>query len=175
MDITDKLRYKIDQRALELYERGHLNDDIDNINIRSDINKLLLPYQILHTFNMINALKNNKVVIDGSYTGTGKTFTTAASCAQLNLTVVVICPKSIISSWKNILDLFKVKSIMIVNYETIRSLKYIDKNGDKKECPYIKKVNGNFIWDFSTHSSKGKDIVMIFDEVHKCKNKNSIN
>ena len=127
MDITERLRYKIDQRAYELFEKGHMNDDVYNINIRPDIEKKLMHYQILHTFNMITALKNNKVVVDGSYTGTGKTYTTAAMCAQLGYAAAVICPKSIIGAWKKILKLFGVECIMIVNYEMIRTFKFIIK------------------------------------------------
>lgn len=174
MNITDRLRHKIDQRALELFEKGHANDDIDNINIRDDIAKKLMSYQILHTFNMITAMKNNKVVIDGSYTGTGKTFTTAAACAQLGYSVVVICPKSIIGAWKNVLALFGVECIMVVNYEMIRTLKYRDVNGKKVDCPYVKKENSTFVWDFSSHP-KGKNVMMIYDEVHRCKNHKSLN
>jgi superfamily II DNA or RNA helicase len=174
MDITDRLRYKISQRALDLFERGHTNTDINNINIRPDITKKLMNYQILHTFNMISALKNNKIVIDGSYTGTGKTYTTAAACAQLGYTAVVFCPKSIIATWKNILTLFGVKFIMVVNYEMIRSCKYRLDDGKKVDCPYVKKNNGTFEWDFSSHPN-GKNVLIIFDEVHRCKNYKSLN
>ena len=174
MDITDRLRYKISQRALDLFERGHTNNDINNINIRPDIAKQLMNYQILHTFNMISALKNNKIVIDGSYTGTGKTYTTAAACAQLGYTAVVFCPKSIIASWKNILNMFGVKYIMVVNYEMIRSCKYRSDDGKKIDCPYVKKNNGSFEWDFSSHPN-GKNVLIIFDEVHRCKNYKSLN
>jgi superfamily II DNA or RNA helicase len=174
MDITDRLRHKIDQRALELFEKGHANDDIDNINIRDNIAKKLMNYQILHTFNMITAMKNNRVVIDGSYTGTGKTFTTVAACAQLGYSAVVVCPKSIVGTWKNVLKLFDVDCIMVVNYEMIRALKYKDVNGKKVDCPYVKKENNTFIWDFSSHPN-GKNVMMIYDEVHRCKNHKSLN
>ena len=126
MDITQHLRFKNDERALQLFEKGHTNDDIDNVNIRNDILNKLLPYQVLHTFNMITAIKNNKLSIDGSFTGTGKTYTTAAACAQLKLYPIIICPKSIIGTWKNILKIFKVEYIMVINYELIRNLKYHD-------------------------------------------------
>ena len=174
MNITDQLRFKVQQRALELFEKGHTSNDMDNVQMRNDITKKLMNYQILHTFNMITALKNNNVVIDGSYTGTGKTYTTAAACAQLGYSAVVICPKSIIAIWKNVLELFGVKCIMAVNYEMIRSLKYRDASGKKVDCPYVKRENGIFIWDFSSHPN-GKNVLMIFDEVHKCKNHKSLN
>src|SRR5438477_12289240 len=110
-NISERLRQKNEQRALDLFEKGHLNDDIINIDIRGDILKKLHPHQILHTFNMITSVKNNKVSLDASYMGTGKTYTTAAVCAQLKLIVFVLCPKSIINMWNNILKFFNVPCI----------------------------------------------------------------
>jgi superfamily II DNA or RNA helicase len=174
MSINQHLKEKINKRVLELFDKAHQNNDIQNINIRGDIMQKLLPYQTLHTFNMITALKNNTIVIDGSFTGTGKTYTTAAACAQLKLVPFVICPKSIISTWKNVLKLFGLDYIAVINYDSIRSLKYFDENGERVTCPYIKKDNNTFIWDFSSHPNR-QNIVMIFDEVHKCKNHKSLN
>jgi len=162
MNISDHLRTKIEKRALELFEKGHTNDDIDNINIRKDISKKLLSYQTLHTFNMIVAVNHNLITVDGSYTGTGKTYTTAAVCAQLGLIPFVICTMSIMNRWKDVLDYFGVEYVAIVNYESIRSLKYRNKDGKKVECPYIKKQDGQFVWDFSSNP-KAKNIVIIFD------------
>ena len=73
----------------EIFEKGHIHNEIHNImnsmNIHRYIQDKLLPYQTLHTINMISAVRDNMVSIDGSYTGTGKTYTTLAVCAQLNL------------------------------------------------------------------------------------------
>jgi SNF2 family DNA or RNA helicase len=186
MSINQNLRNKIDQRAYELFEKGHQNDDVKNVNIRPNILSKLMPYQTLHTFNMINAIKNNTVSIDASYTGTGKTYTTGASCAQLDLIPFVICPKSIVNVWKSVMKSFNVKPLTVVNYETIRGLKYFDQNGCKVDCPYIRhkntnddgqtgdKKSGSFIWDFSSHPQRDR-IIIIFDEAHRCKKSASLN
>lgn len=176
MDISEHLQNKVHQRILELFENGHNNDDILNLNIKKPILDKLLPYQILHVFNMITAVKNNMVSIDSSYTGTGKTYTTIATCAQLGLVPFVICPKSIVSVWRNVISTFGIDCVTVVNYEAIRSMKYDDKDikGRKIDCPYIKKKDSGFEWDFSTHPKKDK-IVFIFDEVHRCKNSKSLN
>ena len=172
--------YKINQRILdqrinELFERGHIDNDIKNITIRKNILNKLYPYQILHTFNMITALKNNQVVIDASYTGTGKTHTTIAACAQLNLIPFIICPKSAIHIWIEVIKLFGIEHISVVNYDLIRCLKYYDKRTNIKNCPYLeKKGNMEYVWNFSSHD-KAKNIIMIFDEVHKCKNYKTLN
>ena len=178
MDITQRLRDKIDQRVFDLFNKGHNDNDIDNINIRTDIANKLYPYQTLHTFNMITSLKNNNCVIDGSYTGTGKTYTTIATCAQLDLIPVIICPKNVISCWTDVINLFKIKSLFVVNYENIRSLNYLAINNDNDivPCPYISKQNDTFVWNFSSLSQYDqKRIVFIFDEAQKCKNHNSLN
>lgn len=174
MSISEQLRQKIQLRMLGLFEKAHNNDDIMNLDIKQNILDKLLPHQTLHTFNMITAIKNNIVVFDGSYTGTGKTYTTAATCAQVNLIPFVICTKSIISIWKNVLELFGLEYVAVINYESIRSLKYNDDAGKKVSCPYIRKIEGRFEWDFTSHPKKDK-IVIIFDEVHKCKNQKSLN
>ncbi len=189
--------HKIEKRVYELFEKGHANDDIQNVNIKKEILSELLPYQTLHAFNMITAVKNNKITIDGSYTGTGKTYTTIAICAQLGLKPFIICPKNIISKWKEVCDKFGVECIGIINYESIRSLKYINSEGKKETCPYIKKTDKSYTWDFSSFnqtltvtdqenkSNKGykknksnvplNNAIIIFDEVHKCKNYKSMN
>jgi SNF2 family DNA or RNA helicase len=63
---------------------------------------------------------------------------------------------------------------MVVNYEMIRSLKYKDETGKRVDCPYVKKENGTFVWNFSSHPD-GKNVLMIYDEVHRCKNHKSLN
>src|SRR5579872_1669498 len=174
MSISEHLRDKVKLRVLELFEKGHSNNDIKNLDIKQHILDKLLPYQTLHTFNMINAVRNNTVSFDGSYMGTGKTYTTAAVCAQLGYIPFVICPKSIISVWKRVLTFFGVDYIAVINYECIRELKYKDSTGQIVPCPYIKKNdNGDFEWDFSR--LKKENIIMIFDEVHNCKSHRTLN
>lgn len=176
MNITQQLRDKIDQRVIQLFEKGHTNNDIDNINIRTNIIDKLYPYQTLHTFNIITALKNNNCVVDGSYTGTGKTYTTIAACAQLNLIPIVICTKNVISTWINVINLFNVNSLFVINYENIRSLNYINNDNEIVPCPYIEKLNDTFVWNFSSLPRRDQNkIIIIFDEAHKCKNHNSLN
>lgn len=175
MSLSAHLQNKINLRVLELFEKGHTNNDLMNMDIKKYILDKLLPYQTLHTFNMITAVKNNTVSLDGSCTGTGKTYTTAATCAQIGLIPFIICPKNIIGAWKNILKMFGVEYIAVVNYESIRNLKYKDANGRNIECPYIKKKDsGGFVWDFSSHPN-GKNVVIVFDEVHNCKKHKSLN
>jgi len=69
-------------------------------NISDKIKKELLQYQIGNADNIIRVLQNNGTVLDASDTGTGKTYTAVATCAQLKLNPLIICPKAVMSTWK---------------------------------------------------------------------------
>jgi len=179
---------KIEKRVNDLFLKGYQNNDINNININRDIMAKILPYQNLHVFNMVNALRNHMKIIDGSYTGTGKTYTTIAVCAQLNLIPIIICPKSIIRKWEECCEYFGVRPLMCVNYETIRSGKYFDPNNrmERITCPYIRVNEKNFEWNFDSlddmktprrinYLKTSDRLVFIFDEVHRCKKNTSQN
>ena len=127
------------------------DDYLLNINLKADVSDKLFSYQYRHVFNMMSSFRNNKVVLDGSDTGTGKTYTTVALCKQLRLKPLIICPKSIISNWEMVCKYFNVKPLAIVNYETIKNGKQYDRNGDRIESPYINiddrfEDENRFIW-----------------------------
>lgn len=137
----------------------------------------LLVYQKDHALNLIYILKHNITALDASDTGTGKTFTAIAACAQMKLKPIIICPKSVVSSWKKVCKIFNVKPFMVVNYETIKTGKYYV-NGKRVECPYIKIINKcvdakndiEYKWLLNND-----EFIFIFDEVHKCSNLNTLN
>jgi SNF2 family DNA or RNA helicase len=172
------MNIKVSKHINKLLEGGHKHNEIENItnniNIHRYILDKLLPYQTLHTINMISAVRENMVSIDGSYTGTGKTYTTLAVCTQLNLMPFIICPKSVINKWIEVLGIFNLDYITVVNYETVRNCKMYDKKGNIINCKYIRKDNNKYIWDFKSHI-KHRNIIVIFDEVHKCKNHKTLN
>ena len=164
---------KLNDRLNNILEN---DENIFDIDIRQEISNKLLKYQHLHVFNLLLALKSQNVVLDGSDTGTGKTYTSIAICKQLGLKPFIICPKVIMAKWKNVCRIFKVKPLMTVNYETIKIGK--DYNDDKRTISkFIEKM------DVSTDDKKNitykwslpRRSVIIFDEVHKCQNKNSLN
>ncbi len=145
-----------------------------NINLKKDVSDNLLPYQYRHVFNLMASFRNNRVIIDGSDTGTGKTYTAIAICKQLRLRPFIICPKSIISNWENVCEHFSVKPICVVNYETIKNGKQYDRDGKRVDSPFLtiddRFTDENmFVWKLPRYA------VVIFDEVHKCKNHKTIN
>jgi superfamily II DNA or RNA helicase len=145
--------------------------------------KLLLPYQVQNTENIINILNKNNSVLDASDTGTGKTYSSVCACAILELKPIIICPKAVMSNWKNVCKIFKVKPFFIVNYETLKYCKYYDEKSNRIECPYISikkvKVMDEFGEPKYTEQYEWlklpKDVIFIFDEVHKCSNIHTYN
>lgn len=119
------------------------------------IKNKLLDYQIQHTENLVRILKNNKACLDASDTGTGKTYTAIAACSILNLKPIIICPKTIKSTWKKVCEYFNVIPEIIINYEALktgnnyRNLKLIDKK-----------------YEFEPQDGT----IFIFDEAHRCAN-----
>ncbi len=149
--------------------------------------EFLLPHQIKHTRHLIDILTRKQIAVDVSDTGTGKTYSALSVCKNMNLQPVVICPKALIINWIRVAKIFDVK-LMVSNYEMMKSCKYFDGSYEdyedtKEDCPYF---TPQYKWD----SLKKKDVfekyiynehlvpkhtVFIFDEAHRCKNRDTIN
>jgi len=147
-------------------------NNIQVMNVSNKIKKQLLEYQVGNADNIIRVLRNNGTVLDASDTGTGKTFTAVAACAQLKLNPIIICPKAVMSAWKKVCKIFSVDPFFIVNYETIKNLKYYNDKGNRRACPYIKykEENKRYSWINIPES-----VVFIFDEAHKCASLSTFN
>ncbi len=143
-----------------------------NINIDKNIENILYDYQLLHLCNLITAFRTNNVIIDGSDTGTGKTYTSIALCRQLKLRPIIVCPKIVINEWKRVCEIFDINPISVINYESLKSKK---NNNDEFNNKFIQ-VNKNiktkkneYTWNIPHNS------IVIFDEAHRCKNVNTQN
>lgn len=136
---------------------------------------MLLNHQEEHAFKIKRDLINNQIVIDSSDPGTGKTFVSSSVVKDLKRHAFVICPLQVMSYWAKTLNEFDVDTYDIVNYETLKSgYSYKTKSGrtssfDKVKCPYsygtIKEPKYNF----------PSNVLVIFDEIHVCKNKTYTN
>lgn len=125
----------------------------------------LLNYQIPHAEQLKECLKANKCVLDASDTGTGKTYVSISLCRDLELEPFIICPKSVIPNWVSVARKFNVKLFGISNYESIKNAKYWTENYEKVECPYMFE-NPDHTYEFVLPPN----VVVIFDEAHRCKN-----
>lgn len=125
----------------------------------------LLSYQKPHVDSLVTTLTRTYVAIDSSDTGTGKTYCACAVAERLGCSIMVICPKSVISSWSRVISSFKLKLLGISNYESIRgSVWYVD--GKKSACPHLSysKTEKCFKWNLPPKT------LLVFDEAHRCKN-----
>lgn len=153
----------------------------------------LLPYQIKHVESLVNSIKSNNKALDASDAGTGKTFSALAVCHVLGLKPLIICPKSVLVPWIEASKVMDVKIFGIANYELIQNCKYyvnLDKRIDanfmtkfavpSKKGGVKQKSNSKakLITDYNVYSFTWKlpdDVIVIFDEAHKCKNKGTTN
>lgn len=161
----------MDDKLQEILDNVDYENSLITVEIDKSIQDRLLDYQIMHVQNLIGSLNKNNIALDTSDTGCGKTFCALALCKQLNLRPIIICPKSIISNWEKISKYFGVKPLFVCNYETLRRGKYYVKN-ERVKCKYITffKRKKEYKW-----KNLKKDNIIIFDEVHFCKNKSSLN
>lgn len=144
--------------------------------VTDEIKAKLLTYQISHVENLMYSLKTYGRVCDVSDTGTGKSYTAVASIISIGCVPFIVCPKSVLSTWNNVVKHFNAKCYGYSNYETLQNCKQytsVDKQ-IKIKCPYIDRIDkeqkGSYVWN-----TLPDDVVIVYDEVHRCKNVRTIN
>ena len=169
---------RLDERMLEMLEQGEeVLDQFATSSLNPQVRKLLYPYQHLHLRTLMVAFKTNRNIIDGSDTGTGKTFTALGFCRQMNLRPIILAPKTALFNWRRTVELFDLSPLTITNYELIRNCKHLitTSTGTKQvDSKFISRQidpeTGNIVgyqWRIPS------DGIIIFDEAHRCKNINS--
>ena len=160
--------------------------EIDDIKLKYD--EKLLPFQINHTKQIIRSLKTFNAAFDGSETGTGKTYVACVAAKELDLTLFVVCPKTVISAWWRVIDYVGVKAASVTNYELLKSGKYLQRPfqlpgrpapeiGQKYQrlkAPFLrvnetKRAVEKFEWRLKP------TVLVVFDEVQRCKNRDTLN
>lgn len=149
-------------------------EDTKNVLYITNNNKdiKLLDHQKNHYTLISNSLIKHSRTIDASDTGTGKTFVSVKLCKDLCLMPWVICPKSVVSSWNNVIIKSGIKKFYIITYEKLMlSTDLIEKKTILNADEYDWKFESNDIFK----GKKKEKILFIFDEAHKCKNTKTIN
>jgi superfamily II DNA or RNA helicase len=129
----------------------------------------LLDYQFEHYNKILTSIKKHSRALDASDTGTGKTYVTVRICKELRLIPFVICPKSVVTSWIKVLKQFGFESnnYFVTTYDQLAI------------SDYVKEKDSEYTWNFESNinftGDKKKRFLFIYDEAHKCKNKNTIN
>lgn len=110
-------------------------------------------------------ITGNRRFLLGDFTITHNTYTACAVARELDLNILVVCPKAVIKSWKKVIcNHFKMKDklVGIINYEKLRTgrkdseiASYVLKRHTKREV---------FTWKIP------KKTLIIWDESQKLKN-----
>ncbi len=131
-----------------------------------DIKSKLLPFQLPHISNLYKGLQHYRGVLDGSDTGTGKTYVACGLAKALNTHTIIITPLNAKTQWQRTLEYFDVENYYLNNIDQFRVNKteYIKRYEYPPEAkkPSWKKM-------FET-SSKCQDALIIVDEAHSLKN-----
>lgn len=157
----------------------------ENHQPNTDVEKKLLSFQIPHLYQMYESFQENNCIIDASDTGTGKTYVGLALSSMLNLKPFIICPKSVISNWVSVAKDLGVEMFGVSNYESLKNGKYYTPDFEKVKCPYMDIIDNEDDEKKDDEKKKKiskldfafyfpKDIIIIFDEAHRCKNYKSI-
>lgn len=135
----------------------------------------LYDFQINAANFIINRLKSMLPVIDCSVVGAGKTFIALHVLKQVSRNFIVVCPKIVISHWKENIQDAELQSLCIdvINYEKLKfgNTPYFTVYNNEQTTPQEgrrKKPNGGK-WNIPKNS------IIIFDEAHKLKGFNTIN
>ena len=116
----------------------------------------LFPFQHAGHDELYRILSKNKVALEASGTGYGKTVVACLVAKKLNLPIAVVCPKTIIPDWERTAQACGVKTFFIKNPEKVKSPAF-DFGG------WLVK-NRKYKWKLPPKC------LFIWDEVHRCKN-----
>lgn len=117
----------------------------------------LLDYQVEPCRHLTKILLEKGAALDASDTGTGKTYCAVHAAKNLGLPVGIICPKSVIPSWKRVCKQEGVNPDFILNYEKIV----------RGSSGVAIRKGRTFQWCFAG--------LVIWDEVQRCKSHSSLN
>ena len=152
----------------------------------------LRDYQVPHAKALSASLEIERAVLDGSDTGTGKTYVALTICKELDIVPFVITKLGVISGWNEASGAVGCP-IEVVNYELVRYQKKMsrknaaihfgemsDKQYERVERSYCKKLPNQ--WGQLKAVGKGSKWewhrppgLIIFDEVQECGGRSTIN
>jgi len=156
---------------------------MDNINwydilsLNQEISDKLYTFQVYCVYELLIAMQTNDIILNGSDTGTGKTYVTAALCREAiikgvkkPLKPIVFCKKSMVTYWNNVLNEFNVEPVAIINYEVVTGNRISEdfKYKNILSIDHMDSTPSRFKWKMQN------DYCIVFDEVHECKNPKSL-
>jgi len=165
---------KLQKRLNKMFDDNDIDHSFIDMVIDKQITDKLLDHQMLHLRSLISSVKDYNIAVDGSGTGTGKTYTAIATCKHFDLIPIILCPKTMIKTWKNVCGLFNCNKPIIVNYETMKhGNQYVDNDVNNERIDSnvinINSETKKYSWNVT------KKHMLIVDEAHKCKSKTTLN
>ena len=98
-----------------------VTDDVD-MSVCAVDEPVLMPHQLAHVDRLRAIWAERSFYLDTSPMGTGKTHTTAWMMrARAFPNIIVVCPLSVKSMWRRVLQLYGLTPTLIVTYEALRS------------------------------------------------------
>lgn len=125
----------------------------------------LLPYQIRPVEELSQAILTHGAALDGSDTGTGKTYASLATARELGLRPAVVCKKAGFGAWAKGCRHFGIKPLFILNYEKLKAgnTKFLSRT------PTGSTPRFRYTWKLPPRT------LLIFDEAHEANNTSTLN
>ena len=122
----------------------------------------LYDWQVPHADQLFAALSEHGVAMDGSDTGTGKTVVALEVARRAGRVPFVVCPKAVIPSWKEWMKKFRPGDPchFAFTYDKLR----------RGGTEFLARKKKRLAWRL-----RGDKMLLIFDEVHRCKGDKSLN
>jgi hypothetical protein len=107
----------------------------------------LRPWQVSAAEKICASIKKWGAAIDGSDVGVGKTYNACGVARELDMDILVVCPKAVMESWRRVIkNHFKMnhKLVGVINYEMLRT--------GRKDSPYASYIKRRetrrkeFVW-----------------------------
>jgi len=124
----------------------------------------LRPWQVSAVSKLCASINKWGAAIDGSDVGVGKTYNACATARELDMDILVVCPKAVMESWRRVIkNHFKMnhRLVGIINYELLRVGRK-----DSNIASYVKRRDtrrNEFVWKIP------KSTLIIWDESQKLK------
>lgn len=145
-------------------------EEFDNsVNIKKSVEPIrLFPYQVEHFERVKEILSTSCSYLDVSSFGAGKGHIPLAIAATYKMGVLVIAPKSVLSTWKKNAEKYGIHVFALLTYAALRGTV---KNGVKHNL--LVRDGDNFTPTNMLEECARHGLLIIYDECHALKNENS--